>query len=185
MASGRPGVGVLHVLRGGLSAGQALLRDARGCRRTARVPGRSLCRAGNLVTSPASTPPVSRLRRRGTFGLDERRWPDPERVDAEVRAWLRDTFPEIWVLQEREGAEASGRSMALLLPQGHVAMLRIERRRDAPGRAALDLLDRCGTMRIPVALVSTLDEARAALRRFGIWTMSASPAVPSYDVWRP
>ena len=112
---------------------------------------------------------MSRLpRRRGAFGLDERRWPDPERIDAQLRVWLRDTYPEIWVLPDRDDADASGRSMALLLPRGHVAMLRIERQRDAPGRAGLDLLERCRAMRIPVALVSTLDEARAALRRFGL-----------------
>ena len=47
-------------------------------------------------------------------------------------------------------------------------MLRIERQRDAPGKAAIVLLDRCRTMRMPVAVVSSLDEARAALRRFGV-----------------
>ena len=120
------------------------------------------------MRSAAACPPVSRLRRRGAFGLDERRWPDPERVDAQVRAWLGHTFPEIWVLPDRDGADASGRSLALLLPQGQAAMLRIERQRDAPGKAAIVLLDRCRTMRMPVAVVSSLDEARAALRRFGV-----------------
>ncbi len=113
-------------------------------------------------------PPVSRLRRRGAFGLDERRWPDPERVDAQVRVWLRHSFPEMWVVPDRDGADASGRSLVLLLPQGQAAMLRIERQRDAPGKAALVLLDRCRAMRMPVAVVSSLDEARAALRRFGV-----------------
>ncbi len=111
---------------------------------------------------------VSRRHRRGAFGLDERRWPDPERVDAEVRVWLQQIFPEIWVLPDRDESDASGRSLVLLLPRGQVAMLRIERRRDAPGKPALDLLDRCRTMRLPVALVSSLDDARAALRRFGV-----------------
>lgn len=120
------------------------------------------------MSRAAGSPPVSRLRRRGAFGLDERRWPDPERVDAQVRAWLRQSFPEIWVLPDRDGADASGRSLALLLPRGQVAMLRIERQRDAPGRAAIALLDRCRAMRMPLAVVSSLDEARAALRRFGV-----------------
>ena len=120
------------------------------------------------MRSVAGSPPELRLRRRGAFGLDERRWPDPERVEAQVRVWLRDTYPEIWVLPDRADADASGRSMALMLPRGHAAILRIERQRETPGRVALDLLDRCRAMRIPVALVSTLDEARAALRRFGV-----------------
>ena len=120
------------------------------------------------MRSVAACPPVSRLRRRGAFGLDERRWPDPERVDAQVRVWLRQTFPEIWVLPDRDGADLSGRSLALLLPHGQAAMLRIERQRDAPGKAARVLIDRCRAMRMPVALVSSLDEARAALRRFGV-----------------
>ena len=126
-------------------------------------------------------PRVSRLRRRGTFGLDERRWPDPARVEAQVLVWLRHSFPEIWVLPDRDDNDASGRSLVLLLPRGQVAMLRIERRRDAPGKAATDLLDRCRTMRLPVALVSSLDEARAALRRFGV---AGSTPLSSPDLLR-
>ena len=120
-----------------------------------------------MRSAPKPCPVAHVRRRRGAFGLDERRWPDPARVEAQLRDWFRHAFPEIWVLPDREGADASGRSLVLLLPQGQVAMLRIERRRDTPGGAAIDLLDRCRAMRMPVALVSSLDEARAALRRFG------------------
>ncbi len=120
------------------------------------------------MTSGAEGPVVVRSKRRGRFGLDERRWPDPERVEAQVRVWLGQVFPEIWVLPGCGERHPIGSSLALLLPRGHVAMLLIERRCEAPGQAALDVLVRCGAMRIPVALVSNLDDARAALRRFGI-----------------
>ena len=120
------------------------------------------------MRSAAEHPPVFRRHRRGTFGLDERRWPDPERVDAQVRVWLRQTCPDFWILPDHDGADASGRSLVLLLPRGQVAMLRIERQRDAPGKAAIVLLDRCKAMRMPVAVVSSLEEARAALRRLGV-----------------
>ena len=85
-----------------------------------------------------------------------------------MRVWLRQTCPGIWILPDHDGADASGRSLVLLLPRGQVAMLRIERGRDAPGKAAIVLLDRCKAMRMPVAVVSSLEEARAALRRLGV-----------------
>ena len=118
VASWRISVGDLQVLQRRRSAGQVVLPGARGSGPSPALPGRSLWGRGGLVRSAAACPPVSRLRRRGAFGLDERRWPDPERVDAQVRAWLGHTFPEIWVLPDRDGADASGRSLALLLPQG-------------------------------------------------------------------
>ncbi len=113
-------------------------------------------------------------RRRGAFGLDERRRPDPARVEAALRCFLAGRLPEVWCLpglsdgiQTDEGGPA-GRTLALLLPRGHVAVLRIERDPDRPGAASRALADRCRAMRIPHATVSSVEEARAALRRLGV-----------------
>ena len=56
----------------------------------------------------------------------------------------------------------------LLLARGHAAVLRIEPDADAPGAGAAALAARCGALAIPAAVVSSLAETRAALRRFGI-----------------
>lgn len=125
-----------------------------------------------------SAPRVERLtRRRGAFGLDERRWPDPARVDAALRCFLAERFPEVWplpALGEAAGGEA--RTLALLMPRGHVAVLRIERDPTRPGPASRALAERCGAMHIPYATVSTLEEGRAALRRLGISSPAAAGA---------
>ena len=113
-------------------------------------------------------------RRRGAFGLDERRWPDPEIVEAGLVSLLGRVLPEAWPLPTGvEGSgDASGRTLALLLPRGHVAMLRIERDPDHPGPACRDLVERCRALHIPQATVSSVEEGRAALRRLGLGASS-------------
>ena len=117
-------------------------------------------------------------RRRGAFGLDERRWPDPEIVEAGLVSLLGRLVPEAWPLATGSAAteDPTGRTLALLLPHGHVAMLRIERDPDRPGPACQDLVERCRTLRIPQATVSSVEEGRAALRRLGV--ESPLPRVP-------
>lgn len=126
---------------------------------------------------------IERARRRGAFGLDERRFPDPRRVETELRAFLAARVPDVWPVPtapERAGDE-DGRTLALLLPRGHVVVLRIERDPARAGAAARALEDRCRAMRIPHAIVSNLAEGRAALRRFGVEPRPerAEPARPS------
>ncbi len=114
------------------------------------------------------------LRRRGAFGLDERRFHDPARVEADLRAFLAGRLPEVWPLPTRPGAPEpegdgpGGRTLALLLPRGHVAVLRIDRDPGHPDPESLALAERCRAMRIPHATVSSLSEGRAALRRLGV-----------------
>lgn len=115
-------------------------------------------------------------RRRGAFGLDERRRPDPARVEADLRAFLAGRLPEVWPLPAPGEAaspdealgDADGRTLSLLLPRGRVAVLGIERDPGRPGPASRALAARCGAMRIPHATVSSVAEGRAALRRLGI-----------------
>ncbi len=114
------------------------------------------------------------VRRRGAFGLDERRFPDPARVEADLRVFLAGRLPEVWPIptqpgpSEPEGEGPGGRTLALLLPRGHVAVLRIDRDPGHPGPESLALAERCRAMRIPHATVSSLSEGRAALRRLGV-----------------
>jgi hypothetical protein len=107
-------------------------------------------------------------RRRGAFGLDDRRRPQPERIEAELRAFLAGRLPEVWPLPSAQEPDDAGRTLALLLPQGHVAVLRIEAKPEDPGPAGHALAARCAAMRIPHATVSSLVQGRAALRRFGV-----------------
>ena len=127
-----------------------------------------------------SAPRVERLaRRRGAFGLDERRWPDPARVEAALRCFLAERLPEIWPFPAAgEAAGGEARTLALLMPRGHVAMLRIERDPARPGPVSRALAERCGAMHIPHATVSTLEEGRAALRRLGV-SPPATAGTPS------
>ena len=117
-------------------------------------------------------------RRRGTFGLDERRWPDPARVEEALRGFLALRLPEIWVPGPGQ-ADATGRTLALVMPRGHVAMIRIERDPGRPGPGARGLAERCAALGVPHARVSSLDEGRAALRRLGIAPPPAGPAGPT------
>ena len=107
-------------------------------------------------------------RRRGTFGLDERRRPDPLRVETEIRAFLTLRLPEVWALSSPPEPKPDGRTLVLLLSRGHAAVLRIVPEPDARGEETLALVARCRSRAIPAAIVSSLDEARAALRRFGV-----------------
>ena len=114
-------------------------------------------------------------RRRGAFGLDERRLPDPARVEAGLRSLLERTLPEVWTVPADGDADAAGRTLALVLPRGRVAMLRIERDPENPGAACRALVERCRRLNIPQATVSSLEGARGALRRLGV----APPAAGS------
>ena len=107
-------------------------------------------------------------RRRGAFGLDDRRRPDPARIEAELRAFLAERLPEIWPLPTLPEPDDAGRTLALLLPEGHVAVLRIEAKPERPGPMGRALAARCTALRIPHATVSSLMQGRAALRRFGV-----------------
>ena len=135
-----------------------------------------------------TAPRVERApRRRGAFGLDERRFADPARVEAELRDFLAGRLPEVWPVPtpapssdvEPAGNAVEGRTLALLLPHGHVVVLRIERDRARPGPASLALADRCRAMGIPHATVSNLTEGRAALRRLGVEPRPAVVAGPT------
>ena len=112
-------------------------------------------------------------RRRGAFGLDEGRRPDPARVEEALRQFLAGRLPEAWPLAgpaAEPGTEAdpSGRTLVLILPRGRAALLRIERDPGRPSPACRDLAARCRAGGIPHAVVSSLDEGRAALRRLGL-----------------
>lgn len=137
-----------------------------------------------------TAPRVERApRRRGSFGLDERRFPDPARVEAELRRFLAGRLPEVWPVPTPPGVSdparadaAGGRTLALLLPRGHVAVLRIDRDPDRPDPESIALADRCRAMRIPHATVSSLAEGRSALRRLGVEPRpEAPPAGPMPD----
>ncbi len=106
-------------------------------------------------------------RRRGAFGLDERRRPDPARVEDALLAFLARRMPDVWPVDLSRVA-GEGRTLALFLPRGAVAVLSIESDRDRPGPAARATAARCAALRIPVATISSLDQGRAALRRFGV-----------------
>ena len=139
-----------------------------------------------------TAPRVERVsRRRGAFGLDERRFPDPARVEADLRTFLAARLPDVWPIPTRleppepapAGDGAGGRTLALLLPRGHVAVLRIDRDPRHPGPASRALADRCRALHIPHATVSSLSEGRAALRRLGVEPrpQAATPAGPTLD----
>jgi hypothetical protein len=116
-----------------------------------------------------TAPQVTRVaKRRGAFGLDDRRRPDPARVEAGLRDLLARVLPEVWPLPTAGEDESSGRTLTLILPRGHVAVLRIERDPDHPGPACRDLVARCDALHIPQAIVSSVEEGRAALRRLGV-----------------
>ncbi len=106
-------------------------------------------------------------RRRGAFGLDDRRRPQPERIEAELRAFLAGRLPEVWPLPSVHEPDDAGRTRALLLPQGHVA-----------------LAARCTAMRIPHATVASLVQGRMALRRFGIEPRPVPAGSAAHAVFR-
>lgn len=132
-----------------------------------------------------TAPRVERApRRRGAFGLDERRFPDPARVEADLRRFLAGRLPDVWPLPAPPAPaadDAGARTLTLLLPRGHVAVLRIDRDPVHPGPASRALADRCRAMHIPHATVSSLPEGRAALRRLGVEPrpVDAAPAGPT------
>ncbi len=122
--------------------------------------------------------------RRGAFGLDDRRRPRPERIEAELRAFLTGRLPEVWPLPSLPDPDDAGRTLALLLPQGHVAVLRIEAKPEDPGPAGRAVAVRCAAMRIPHATVSSLLQGRAALRRFGVEPRPAPAGTAARTIFR-
>lgn len=128
------------------------------------------------MTAPRPVRVERARQRRGAFGLDDRRRPDPARVEAGLRAFLAARVPAVWPLAEGAESGEGGRTLALMLPHGRVAVLLIGRDRDGPEPRALAA--RCRALRIPHAAVTSLAEARAALRRFGV---EPSPGEPSRD----
>lgn len=123
-------------------------------------------------------------RRRGAFGLDDRRRPQPERIEAELRAFLAGRLPEVWPLPSAHEPDDAGRTLALLLPQGHVAVLRIEAKPEDPGPVGRALAARCTAMRIPHANVASLVQGRMALRRFGIEPRPVPAGSAAHAVFR-
>lgn len=127
------------------------------------LPGRPL---------PSSRPPIVQRRRR-SFGLDAPRPPNVGRVERDILAWLAEQIPDALPLRAAEiedtpapGAEQSS-TLVLLLPCRQSAVLRIEAWPDRPGRDSLLLAEGCVRRKVPLAVVTSLDEARAALRRWG------------------
>ncbi len=116
------------------------------------------------------------VRRRRTFGLDAARPSDTRRTEAAVLAWLAARMPRVLPLRValvQEGSETIGdaarpRLLALTPPGGRLALLRIEARPGSPAAETRAFADLCTRRRIPLAIISHLDEARQALRRLGI-----------------
>lgn len=107
---------------------------------------------------------VGRVRRRPAFGLDAVRPIDAPRLAGEIGAWLAASRPDLVALPfgpKAPGAEAG----LVVLGRGLRALVLVAgRQRAAPALA--DVLKQLGSG-AAVALVSTLEEARAALRRHG------------------
>ena len=129
-------------------------------------------RAGPLPSGP---PVVLRCRRR-PFGLDAPRPPDVRRIERDILAWLAERMPAALALRaqgiEGRGAPAApdadvSATLVLLLPCRQTAVLRIEARPDRPRRDTLAFAEGCVRRKVPLAVVTTLAEARAALRRWG------------------
>lgn len=115
-------------------------------------------------------------RRRRPFGLDAPRPPDVRRLEGEILAWLAEDMPAALALRATDLPGASGLSgpgaeqsatLVLLLPHRQTAVLRLEARPDRPHRDAVAFAEGCVRRKVPLAIVSTLAEARAALRRWG------------------
>ena len=156
---------------GAVAAARELLRNP-------RPPGAVPCGGPGRTAVSVLVTRVSR--RRGAFGLDERRRPDPARVEEALRAFLAGRLPEAWPLaglaaEPGMTADPSGRTLVLILPRGRAAMLRIERDPERPSPAGRDLAARCRAGGIPHAVVSSLDEGRAALRRLGLEPPPSNP----------
>lgn len=122
-----------------------------------------------------SRQPIVVQRRRRPFGLDTPRPPDVGRVEEAILAWLAERMPAAFALRAASipGTASPWRcgegpaTLVLLLPCRHTAVLRIEARPDRPGQASLAFAEECVRRNVPLAIVTTLAEARAALRRWG------------------
>ena len=111
---------------------------------------------------------ITILRKRRAFGLDAPRPPDLKRLEADIRDWLEQKVPSGLVLRlaAEDTAEAS-RTLLILLPGCRVALLCMEA--GAPDRSASpQLAADCRARGIALALVSSIDDVRAALRGLGI-----------------
>lgn len=117
------------------------------------------------------------VKRRRAFGLDAPRAPDPGRTEAAILDWLATQMPDIVPLRvlpsqggadEARSAAGDSRLVALLLPDGRFALLRIETPSGDRGPDALALAALCRRRRVPLSVASNLDEARQALRCLGL-----------------
>lgn len=118
-----------------------------------------------------SRPAVIVARRRRAFGLDAPRPPNLARLEAATLDWLDTRMPRVAVLRvvKADSPEPAGATtLALLLPGGRVAMLRIDIAPEQCRAKTLALAEQCRVRRIPLAVVASIDEVRAALRRFGL-----------------
>ncbi len=118
-----------------------------------------------------SGPVLVLTRRRRGFGLDAPRPPNLARLEAAILDWLDTNMRRIAVLRvaKADSTEPSGATtLALLLPAGRVAMLRIVIGPERLGAETLALAEQCQMRRVPLAIVDGVEEARAALRRFGL-----------------
>ena len=119
------------------------------------------------VRGAARAPVV--IKRRGGFGLADVRVVDPRRTEADILAWIAATLPGVVPLRVAEiGPETEPRTLALVERRGRAVILRVEGRPRRPDRADGPMVARCRAEGIPVAVVRSLAEARAALRRFGL-----------------
>ena len=122
--------------------------------------------------SRTSTPrPVEVVRRRRSFGLDAPRPPDPRRLEAAVRDWLETNLPSGLVLRLEPETKAQAKAsptLLVLLPGCRVLVLELAAGTSTGRHAALRLTADCRARSIPLALVSTVDDVRGALRSLGI-----------------
>lgn len=114
---------------------------------------------------------VEIVRKRRAFGLDAPRPPDPRRLEAGIRDWLEANMPSALVLRLGPGDDAQADmnpALIVLLPGCRLVVLGLEATASAARSGGVRLTADCRARGIPLALVSTVDDVRAALRRLGI-----------------
>ena len=115
--------------------------------------------------------PVTVVRRRRAFGLDAPRPPDPRRLEAAVRDWLETNLPSGLVLRLEPETEAQAKvnpTLLVLLPGRRLLVLELAAGTPTGRQGALRLTADCRARSIPLALVSSVDDVRGALRRLGV-----------------
>lgn len=124
---------------------------------------------------PAATAarlPVAVTRRRRAFGLDAPRPPNLPRIETAIVDWLAAQMPHVACLRvasgPRDAEDPTAATLALLLPAGRTAILRIDLAPARPGPASSALVRQCRARRIPIDIVTGIEDVRAALRRLGL-----------------